>query len=399
MATASNHTADVIVVGLGAHGSAAAAALARRGVSVLGFDMFTPPHAEGSAHGGTRIIREVYSEHPDYVPMVQHAIALWRRLQDESEDGTELIVNTGGISIGRPEATFIKGVQLSAEVHDLEIETLDPDEIHRRWPQLVPRDDMIGLYDSRAGALFPERGVQAHLDAAKRFGAQLHYDTAIRRWHHEGDGIKVYTDNDEYHAGTIIFAAGAWNRPFLSKLNLPLKNERQVLVWFEPSASPELFQPDRFPNASWEWSPDHVLYSQANFGDGVKVAFNHDGDIIDGPDELDREVRPSDTGDLTAAVSDIMPKLPGRVIDARVCIYTNTPDHHFLIDRHPGHSNVVISSACSGHGYKFSPAIGEALADLATGTSPAYDISRFAIDRLLNGGSQTSCPEDGDAKS
>lgn len=393
MATTSNNTADVIVVGLGAHGSAAAAALARRGVSVLGFDAHTPPHAIGSAHGGTRIIREVYSEHPDYVPMIQHAFALWQRLQDESEDGTELIVNTGGISIGRPEARSIKGIQHSAAVHDLEIEMLDPEEIHSRWPQLVPRDNMVGLYDSRAGVLFPERGVQAHLDAAKRHGADLRYATPIRRWQHEGDGIKVHTDHDAFHASTIVFAAGAWNRPFLSKLNLPLKYERQVLVWFEPSASPELFKPDRFPNASWEWSPGRALYCQADFGDGVKTAFHHDGDIIDGPDELDREVRASDRADLSDAVSDIMPKLPGRVVDARVCIYTNTPDRHFLIDRHPGHSNVVISSACSGHGYKFSPAVGEALADLATGTKPAYDISRFAIDRLLNEDSQTSCPQ------
>ena len=180
----------------------------------------------------------------------------------------------------------------------------------------------------------------------------------------------------------------------MSKLNLPLKIERQVLFWFDPASSPELFKPARFPNASWEWSPGKALYCQADFGRGVKTAFHHNGEMLDDVDDLDREVRASDERNLRDAISDIMPQLGGRTRRSIVCMYTDTPDMHFLIDRHPGHPNVIISSACSGHGFKFSPAVGETIADLATGTQPAYDISLFGIDRLLNADSQTQCPDD-----
>ena len=391
--TANSTRSDVIIVGLGAHGSAASVSLARRGLTVRGFDAYVPPHTLGASHGEGRIIREVYAEHPDYVPLIKQAYELWKRLEDESDDPQELMRNTGGVSIGRPQSRSILGIQRSAEIHGLELEMLEPDEIRKRWPQLEPRDEMIGGYDSRAGVLFPEACVQAQLDDATRHGADLRYGEAVKRWHPDGAGIRAYTDLGEYTAGSIVFAAGAWNQAFVSKLNLPLKIERQVLFWFEPASSPELFKPDRFPNASWEWSPGKALYCQADFGRGVKTAFHHDGEMMDSVDELDREVSESDEQDLRAAFSDIMPQLGGRTRRSIACMYTDTPDMHFMIDRHPGHSNVVISSACSGHGFKFSPAVGEVVANLVTGEPPAYDISLFAIDRLLNSESQTECPE------
>ena len=394
MNTDSGNSTDVIVVGLGAHGSAAASSLARRGLGVIGFDAHTPPHNIGSSHGESRIIREVYAEHPDYVPLIQQAYTIWQRLESESDPPVKLMRKTGGISIGRPQARSIIGIQKSAQVHKLQLEILDPDEIHRRWPQLCPREEMIGAYDDNAGVLFPEACVQAQLDDARQHGTNLRFGEAVNRWHPDGDGVTVYTDDGTYSASKIVFAAGAWNRAFLSKLNLPLKIERQVLFWFEPASSPELFRPDRFPNASWEWSPGKALYCQADFGRGVKTAFHHNGEMLDDVDDLDREVRASDERNLRDAISDIMPQLGGRTRRSIVCMYTDTPDMHFLIDRHPGHPNVVISSACSGHGFKFSPAVGETIADLATGTQPAYDISLFGIDRLLNANSQTQCPDD-----
>lgn len=385
---------DVIVVGLGAHGSAAAASLARRGVKVLGFDAHTPPHTVGSSHGETRIIREVYAEHPDYVPLIQQSYEIWQRLEEESEPLIKLMHRTGGISIGRPQARSIIGIQRSAEVHRLKLEMLEPDDIRKRWPQLNPRDEMIGAYDDRAGVLFPESCVRAQLGDAARQGAELRYGEPVTRWHPDGDGVRVHTAAGEFGAGKIVFAAGAWNRDFVSKLNLPLRIERQVLFWFEPSSSPERFLPDSFPNASWEWSPGKALYCQADFGRGVKTAFHHDGEMLQDIESLDREVRPSDEQNLRDAIADIMPELGGNVRRSAVCMYTDTPDMHFLIDRHPGHPNVVISSACSGHGFKFSPAVGEIVADLTTDEAPPYDISLFGIDRLLNADSKVECPED-----
>lgn len=394
MKSSNGNTADVIVVGLGAHGSAAAASLSRRGLEVFGFDAHLMLHNFGSSHGESRIIREVYAEHPDYVPLIQQAYKIWKRLESESRRPVKLMHKTGGISIGRPQARSIIGIQKSAQVHNLELEILDPDEIHRRWPQLCPRDEMIGAYDDNAGVLFPEACVQAQLDDALKHGAVLQFGEPVYRWHPDGDGVKVYTEDRVFSAAKLVFAAGAWNGALVSKLNLPLKIERQVLFWFEPASSPELFKPARFPNASWEWSPGKALYCQADFGRGVKTAFHHNGEMLDDVDDLDREVRASDERNLRDAISDIMPQLGGRTRRSIVCMYTDTPDMHFLIDRHPGHPNVIISSACSGHGFKFSPAVGETIADLATGTQPAYDISLFGIDRLLNADSQTQCPDD-----
>lgn len=375
-------SADVIVVGLGAHGSAAASALARRGLTVLGFDMDAPPHALGSSHGETRVIREVYGEHPAYVPIVQHAYRLWRRLEEETDPPAQLLRVTGGISIGQPESEMLAGVERSSQEHGLPYELLDAEEIGARWPQFNPAREMAGAYDPNAGALFVEPCLRAMLDDAARRGARLRMREPVRKWHPDGEGIRAYTDEGEYSAGRIVFAAGAWNRRWLSKLNLPLRVERQVLVWFQP-LQPELFGPDRCPNHAWEWKPGAWLYCQPDYGRGVKTAFHHDGEMHDDPESLDREVRPADEGDLRAAISDILPAMGGAVLRSAVCMYTDTPDEHFLLDVHPGHSNVVIVSACSGHGFKFSPAIGEIAADLAVGQKPPYDISMFGIGRLL----------------
>lgn len=375
-------SADVIVVGLGAHGSAAASALARRGLTVLGFDMDAPPHALGSSHGETRVIREVYGEHPAYVPIVQHAYRLWRRLEEEADPPVRLLRVVGGLSIGLPESETLAGVELSSREHGLPYELLEAGEIRARWPQFNPSPEMAGAYDPNAGALFVEPCLRAMLDDAARRGARLRMREPVRKWHPDGEGIRVYTDAGEYSAGRIVFAAGAWNRRWLSKLNLPLRVERQVLLWFQP-LRPELFGPDRCPNHAWEWKPDAWLYCQPDFGRGVKTAFHHDGEMHDDPESVDREVRPADEGNLRAAISDILPDMGGAVLRSAACMYTDTPDEHFLLDVHPGHSNVVIVSACSGHGFKFSPAVGEIAADLAVGQKSPYDISMFGIGRLL----------------
>ena len=375
-------SADVIVVGLGAHGSAAASALARRGLTVLGFDMDAPPHALGSSHGETRVIREVYGEHPAYVPIVQHAYRLWRRLEEEADPPVRLLRVVGGLSIGLPESETLAGVERSSREHGLPYELLEAGEIRARWPQFNPFPEMAGAYDPNAGALFVEPCLRAMLDDAARRGARLRMREPVRKWHPDGEGIRVYTDAGEYSAGRNVFAAGAWNRRWLSKLNLPLRVERQVLLWFQP-LRPELFGPDRCPNHAWEWKPGAWLYCQPDFGRGVKTAFHHDGEMHDDPESVDREVRPADEGNLRAAISDILPDMGGAVLRSAVCMYTDTPDEHFLLDVHPGHSNVVIVSACSGHGFKFSPAVGEIAADLAVGQKSPYDISMFGIGRLL----------------
>lgn len=393
----SDQSSDVIVVGLGAHGSASAWQLAQRGLSVRGFDAFRPPHTLGSSHGETRIIREVYGEHPNYVPLIRRGYEIWEDLEQEMRDDgvdVELMRITGGITIGRPEARGVMGVQLSSETYGLPIEVLDSSEIRSRWPQFHPRDEMVGVYDARAGALFPESCIDSHLNQATACGADLHFDESVVRWHPDGDGVRVITERGSYSAGKIVFSAGAWNRDFVSKLRLPLRLERQVLFWFEPASSADLFSPENCPNHSWEWSPGKGLYCQPDYGGGVKTAFHHDGEMFDDPAALDRTVRESDEKSLRDAISDILPHLNGRVIKSAVCMYTDTPDQHFLLDWHPGHSNVIICSPCSGHGFKFSSVIGEMVADMVTKGDAGYDMSLFGINRLLSDQSEYKCPED-----
>ncbi len=390
-------SADVIVVGLGAHGSAAVWQLAKRGTSVIGFDSYAPPHTLGSSHGDSRVIREIYAEHPDYVPIMQRGYAIWRELEEavaDSGEPTELLKIVGGLTVGRPEESNVTGVQRSAAEHNLTVEVLDPSEIRSRWPQFQPREDMIGTFDARSGALFPEKCVAAHLDQAAKSGADLHYNEAVRRWHPDGEGVRVFTDSGEYTADQIVFSAGAWNPGFVSKLKLPFRLERQVLFWFEPASSPELFKPENSPNHSWQVTPEQSIYAQPDFGGGVKIAFHHGGEMFDEPVELDRAVRESDEQSLRHAFADLIPHLNGRVLKSAVCLYTNTPDHHFLLDWHPGHRNVIICSPCSGHGFKFSSVVGEIVADMATKGDAGYDMTLFGVDRLLSEDSQSQCPED-----
>lgn len=389
-------SADVIVVGLGAHGSASVWQLARRGVSVIGFDAFMPPHTLGSSHGDTRVIRQIYAEHPDYVPIMLRGYEVWRELEEtiaEQGEAVELLRIVGGLTVGRPEGNGITGVKRSAEAHGMDLEILDPQEIRRRWPQFQPRDEMIGAFDSMSGVLFPEKCVAAHLDAAINEGADLHYNEPVRRWHPDGEGVRVFTDHGEYTADQIVFSAGAWNPALVSKLKLPLRLERQVLFWFQPASSPELFAPENCPNHSWEYKPGGSLYVQPEFGGGVKTAFHHGGEMFDDPVDLDRAVRQEDERLLRHAISDILPQLNGRVVKSAVCLYTDTPDLHFLLDWHPGHRNVIICSPCSGHGFKFAAVVGEIVADMATKGDAGYDMSLFGIDRLLSDDSQAECPD------
>ena len=221
---------DVIVVGLGAMGSSTAYHLARRGQRVLGLDRFTPPHTQGSSHGQTRIIREAYHEHPLYVPLVQRAYELWTDL--EKETGQRLFVKTGGLIIGPPDGSVVRGAQRSAEEHHLNYEVLSSAEVRTRFPALNPSDGMIAIWEPRAGILFPEACVASHLALAGKHGAEVWFQEPVRSWEPHRSGVRVQTETATYEAGRLVLTAGAWIRSLLPGCNLPLVVERQVLYWF-----------------------------------------------------------------------------------------------------------------------------------------------------------------------
>jgi sarcosine oxidase len=365
---------DTIIAGLGAMGSAAAFHLARRGQRVLGFDRFTPPHAFGSSHGQTRIIREAYFEHPIYVPLVQRAYTLWDDLARAAEMG--LFKQTGGLMIGRPDSIVFRGAKHSAETHRLPHEILTADQVRRCYSALRPDDDMLAVRESRAGILFPERCIAAHLALAARHGAALHYDEPLLKWEPDGDGVRVITAKAGYLARQLILSAGSWVNYLLPGRRLPVTIERQVLYWFEAKRSQAHFYPDRLPIHLWQFDGKHFFYGFPDLGEGVKVARHHEGELTS-PETVPREVTPTEVEAMRAIVRRYLPDADGPLRTAAVCLYTNTPDEHFWIDRLPDCPQVVVASPCSGHGFKFSSAIGEALADIATQVEPRFDLSLF----------------------
>jgi sarcosine oxidase len=363
---------DVAVIGLGAMGSAAAYHLARRGVGVLGLDRFTPPHALGSSHGQTRIIREAYFEHPLYVPLVQRAYELWAEL--ERDCGRELLRITGGLSIGRPDGVLVSGARRSAREHRLSHEMLASAEVRARYPALQPAHDMVAVAEPRAGVLFPEACIEAHLALARAAGATLQLGEPVQRW----TATSVITERGEYRCRQLLLAAGAWTGSLLQGRGMPLGVERQVLYWFAPVRSASLFAPDRCPVHLWEPAPHRYFYGFPDLGTGVKVAVHHGGEAAT-PDSLRRVVADAEVQAMRGLLRRFVPDADGALRSSVVCMYTNTPDEHFWIARIDGEA--MVASACSGHGFKFASVIGEVLADLLTGREPAYDLSLFATRR------------------
>ena len=354
-------------------GSAAAYHLARAGRKVLGLDRFASPHPFGSSHGQTRIIREAYFEHPLYVPLVQRAYELWAELEHES--GRKLFQHTGGLMIGRPDSAEVSGALRSAREHHLKFELLTAAELGRQFPAFRPADDMVAVWEPRAGMVFPERCIEAHLSLAGKHGLELRFDDPVSRWEPVPGGVRVVSATGQYEAGQLLLTAGSWTRSLLADLNLPLTVERQIQFWFEPKKS-AFFRPDRCPIHIWEHGPGRHFYGFPDLGDGLKIAGHHEGQTAN-PDSINRAVSPEEVEAMRALLRQFLPDADGALRSAVVCMYTNTPDHHFFIDRHPAHAEVLIASPCSGHGFKFSSCVGEVLAQLIVNGESRFDLSLF----------------------
>jgi sarcosine oxidase len=363
---------DVIVAGLGAMGSAAVRELARRGLRVLGLDRYVPPHAHGSTHGRTRIIREAYYEHSAYVPLVQRAGELWMEL--ERDAGGRLVTRTGGLMIGREGGPLVTGARASAEQHRLPHELLTAAEVRRQFPALAPEADVVALHEPRAGVLFPEACVRALLACAARDGAELHTGEPMLTWRVEGGVVRVVTALGEYPADHLVLALGAWLPEFLNGAQIQLAIERQMQHWFVPRAHSERFSSEQLPIALWE-IPERMFYTIPDFGDGVKIAVHHDGEVTD-PQRVRRTISDQEDANARTLVERFLPDAAGELRDRAVCLYTNTADGHFVIDRHPSHPEVMIASPCSGHGFKFATVIGEIVAKMVL-DEPVDDLSLF----------------------
>jgi sarcosine oxidase len=368
---------DVVVCGLGAAGSAALAHLARRGVRVLGLERFAPGHDRGSSHGGTRIFRLGYFEHPSYVPLARHAGTLWHEL--EAAAGRKLLHATGIVEIGDPDGALVEGTLTATRQHGLRHEVLAADELMRRFPAFRVPASFVGVFQPDGGFLEVELSIAAHVALATADGAELRTGERVRAVERNGGAIRIVTDRETIDAGAAVIAVGPWTTTLLPAL--PLRVTREVVGWFEPAQAAS-FAPGRFPVFIIESRHGMHYGIPPHGGRGVKVAKHHHRDETVDPDAYDRAMSAADERLIRSAIVDHIPAANGRLLEAGACLYTMTPDSDFIIDRVPDCPNIVVTSACSGHGFKFSPALGEILADLATVGTTRHDISRFRLDRF-----------------
>lgn len=378
-------TFDTIVVGLGGVGSAAACHLASRGKRVLGLERYTPAHDRGSSHGNSRIIRQAYHEDPHYVPLVLRAYELWEQL--ERDTASSLLSVTGGLFLGAENSDVVSGSLRSAKEHGLPHELLDAREVRHRFPALHPRADELAVYEKRAGFLRPESAVGAHLQLATRHGAELHFEEPIVDWSVTATGgIRVETERATYEAGHLVIAPGAWAAGLLKMPALPLHVRRHVMAWFDPVEDATVFSPERFPIYIWRTSASTVFYgfpATDGIDGGVKAAMHSGGDVCT-PDSIVREILDSDITEIREQLAASIPSLNGKLLHAGICMYTMTPDEHFVVALHPEHGQVTIACGFSGHGFKFTSVLGEVIADLAMEGKSRHSIDFLSAKRFGN---------------
>jgi sarcosine oxidase len=369
---------DTIVVGLGGAGASTAYHAARSGGKVLGLEQFGVVHENGSSHGKSRIYRTAYFEGAAYVPLVQRAQQLWNELQRESR--APILRKTGGLMLGTPDRPTVSGAIRTATSCSLEHEVLTASDVQRRFPAFVPRPSEIAVWDPDAGVLYPENCIRAHADGAMRAGAELHYGERVRSWSAKGDSVTVRTELGEYASRSVVLTAGAWTPSLAEELALPLVIERQFVLWF-PAKDPALVAPERMPVFLWDRGAHEHTYGVPDLGDGVKVG-SWIVKTATTPETADRTFGEEAAAPVRHFVETSLRGVTDRETAHASCLYTNAPDGHFLIGTHPRHRHVVIVSACSGHGFKFTSVVGEIAQRLAAGDDPGFDLSMFRPTRF-----------------
>jgi monomeric sarcosine oxidase len=358
---------DVAIIGLGTMGSFAAVELARRGFSVVGFDQFAPPHGHGSHSGGTRIYRLAYPEGTGYVRLAQRAGELWDQAAEQF--GTPLLHRTGMLYMGKADEASIREVRESAATNRLQVETLSAGEVSRRYPAFDIPQDYVGLLDVQAGWLDVDASIASSLAHAQALGAECVFHQPVTAWDASPTGVRVHLRNERVAASSLIVTAGAWTSKLMHALRLPLAIKRKVIAWLDPP-EPDLFAADRIPVFAF---PENFTYGFPSMpGLGVKLAEHYGGSYLADADSVVPAPGPADLDPIFALAAKYMPRLAGDLAQARsrlrhstTCLYTMTPDDDFIVDRHPEFNNVVFAAGFSGHGFKFAPLIGVALADLA----------------------------------
>lgn len=370
---------DAIVAGIGGMGSSAAYHLAKSGMKTLALERFELNHSNGSSHGETRGMRTAYYEHPSYLPLINRSLELWMELQKGTRK--PIIRMTGGVAIGRPDGTLVGGQISAAKKHGFPHKVLSPRESNSRFECFHVSDDELCFYTPGSGILWAENAVAEHTRLAEQEGAEVHLKEPLLRWKEREGMVVVNTSKCEYSADKLVFTSGPWLPQLVPELKLPLKVERQVLMFFRPLRSKASFGPDRMPAFNWQDANGHIFYGVADVGEGVKVSRHHGGRVTT-PQRVNRKVTAADKVEPSTLVRRGFPNLAPNPVGGAVCLYTNSPDNQFVIDFYPGTKNVIIASPCSGHGYKFAPVVGEVVAELAAKGRSRFDLGFVSIARF-----------------
>jgi len=385
---------EVAVLGLGAMGSAAAFQLAKRGKRVLGIDQFSPPHSFGSSHGATRVTRQAIGEGEQYVPLVLRSYELWPEI--ESATRQSLLSITGGLIMASARSEdsyhgsnkFLDQTIRSALKFGIDHEVLETKEIRTRFPQFNLAGDERGYYEPMMGFLRPELCIESQLGMAVNLGAEIHRNEKVLEFSPTSNDVRIRTSAGEYEVGQIVVSAGSWVASLLPEFASLFKVQRQVLYWFALEDSIDSFLPGRFPVFIWGFGPhyNHFVYgfpAIEGVEGGIKVATEQHV-VETSAETVDRTVKQDEVDEMYRRyVRNRLPGVGSRCVNAVVCLYTSLPDGGFIIDFHPQYSNVVVVSPCSGHGFKHSAAIGEAVAELVVHGQSTVDLSAFRFSRLL----------------
>ncbi|WP_244534639.1 N-methyl-L-tryptophan oxidase [Hyphomicrobium sp. CS1GBMeth3] len=374
-------TFDVIVAGIGAMGSQTCWHLAKRGKRVLGLDRYDIPNGMGSSHGANRIIRLSYFEHPLYVPILRRAYELWREAGQKA--GEQLLYTTGSLDIGPSGSPIIEGSLESCRQHDLPHTLLTAADIGARFPGYRLPENFMAVHQPDGGFVASERAIVVAAELAMDAGAVIRGRESVLGFEPlaDGEGVRVRTDRGTYEAGSLVLSTGAWIGEHVPGLKETAVPERQVLGWFRPKR-PELFRLGAFPVSNLKSDLGHFYQLPAWGLPGFKIGLYHHLREKGPADALSREPNAADEQALRKGLAAFFPEADGDVLTLRTCIFTNTPDEHFILDRLPDAPQIIVASPCSGHGFKFSSAIGEILADLASGKKSAFDLSPFALSRF-----------------
>lgn len=352
---------DTIVLGLGAMGASTAYHLAKHQKKVLGLEQFECAHAKGSSHGATRLIRQAYFEHPDYVPLLRRSYELWDELF--KRHGKNYFHKTGVVIYG-PEngGKILPGIRLASREHQIPIQEFSAQEASKRFPLLKVPEGYSAILEPGAGFLEVENCVRVHCEEAQKLGATLKFNEEVLGWESTNQSVTVKTTKGSYSASHLVITAGPWSSKILKNFGMSLKVQRVPLYWFE--ANNEYSESNGFPSFAYDLPYGFIYGFPYKKGEGIKISPHIPGPEVENPTLLDKNSTAEELEPVVKCLREYFPEINPTPIKSAMCMYTMSKDTNFIIDTYPGHPNVHFAAGFSGHGFKFSSVVGEVLTEL-----------------------------------